>query len=538
MRKLRAAWFVAAVLPLVGYQSSPGDGGSRPIVDVRFDAPYQQIESSTGDEWAPTWAHDDALYTGNDDGTSFGGVESNDMAFGKLVGTDSASLKGATVSGMETFREPLQFGPEAAAWNSVDTLPVDGVRYRIMPCDTQSSRRQSCLAVSSDDGKSWKPGSPLAWDSSKGSSPSLIYLHKMYLDAFGDNAVADYLYAASYAGVSAGGDNYIVGRVPRAKVGDSTQWSFLQSDFSWGSLKTAGPLPNSLRLGPDGANWKLMNAYAVDGVLYMFITRCVYPWNSLDPQHRHWWFNASIIKSIDGGKTWKRPAQDNFDHPMFPGHRFATAYFVWYGKDGAASVDNADKYVYAVSNNGFFENGDDYVLGRVLRSRLPALSAGDWSFYQGGDGMHESSWTSSLDGAKPILVNLHHSSMTGVTYIPALGRYVLVVWHYHQPNFAQAIKAKDLGTVLEFYEAGMPWGPWTKVKGFDTGNLGWYTPIIGQRFQKQLDANSVTAILYATGFTSKPEGGLDPMLYKLDYMPITLSTAPLQHNDPKFVGQH
>lgn len=69
---------------------------------------------------------------------------------------------------------------------------------------------------------------------------------------------------------------------------------------------------------------------------------------------------------------------------MFPGLRFGAPYFVWYGQDDAATVDNADKYVYAVSNDGHFEDGHDYVLGRVLRTKLPDLFATDWSFYTGG----------------------------------------------------------------------------------------------------------------------------------------------------------
>jgi len=47
---------------------------SMPIVDIRFDRSYRQIASSVGDEWPPIWGRDDVLSTGNDDGTSFGGI--------------------------------------------------------------------------------------------------------------------------------------------------------------------------------------------------------------------------------------------------------------------------------------------------------------------------------------------------------------------------------------------------------------------------------------------------------------------------------
>src|SRR6266436_1002990 len=65
---------------------------------------------------------------------------------------------------------------------------------------------------------------------------------------------------------------------------------------------------------------------------------------------------------------------------------------------GTISIDGVlymsvgmDRYVYATSNNGFWDNGDNYILGRVLRSKIGALKAADWTFYQGGDGMLDSS---------------------------------------------------------------------------------------------------------------------------------------------------
>jgi hypothetical protein len=260
------------------------------------------------------------------------------------------------------------------------------------------------------------------------------------------------------------------------------------------------------------------------------------PTLSDDPVGRHIFRNSSIIKSIDNGQTWTRDPADNYLRPMFPGKRFGAPYFVWYGKDGAAAVDQADRFVYAVSNNGNFENGDDYVLGRVSRSKLGKLSASDWSFYLAGDGAEEGSWTKKLDQAKPILSNPRRSGMTGMTYIEILRRYVMVVWHYRRENFGQAIKDRDLSTILEFYEAPRPWGPWGKFKTLETGRLGWYVPIIGQRFQSTVNTSSVKVFLYATGLTAKVGGGVDTGLYKLNYMPITLSAKRLSQHDSAYVG--
>jgi hypothetical protein len=126
--------------------------------------------------------------------------------------------------------------------------------------------------------------------------------------------------------------------------------------------------------------------------------------------------------------------------------------------------------------------------------------------------------------------------MTRVTYIEGLRRYVVVWRYYSRVSYETAIQNKDLSTVLEFFEAPKPWGPWTNVKTFNTGRLGWFAPIIGQRFQTVANFDTVKAFLYAPGFTAKSEGGVNFEKYKLNYMPITLSTRPLSHQDPGFVG--
>ncbi len=359
---------------------------SKPIADIRFDSSYMQIANSVGDEWAPTWGRDDVLYTGNDDGASFGPGKNNNLAFGKLEGADPYSLTGTTI-----------------------------------------------------------------------------------------NPMGEYGFA--------------------------------------GELKK------------DSASWKTMNSYSVDGVLYMFVTRCLYPEKSGDTANRHVFRSSSIIKSTDGGKTWIRSEKENYEKPMFPGKRFGAPYFVWYGRDGEASVDNADRYVYAVSNNGHFESGDNYIIGRVLKTKLADLNAADWSFYKSGDGLVDASWVSDMNEAGHVLTNTGNSSMTGMTYIPGLGRYIMVVWHYTTYNLRT-----DPRTINEFFEAPQPWGPWTKFKTLDTGELGWYVPIVGQRFQQSVDKNTVKAILYPTGNYQKKE------LYKLNYIPVTISTEPLQHKDPAYVG--
>jgi len=149
--------------------------------------------------------------------------------------------------------------------------------------------------------------------------------------------------------------------------------------------------------GADGATWKITGQECIDGVFYGFVVRNVYGNNSKDPLMRQTSFNASLIKSTDHGKTWTRTAKENYDSPMWPGSRFGAPCFFHFGKNGGTEMhDGADNYVYAISNNGFWNGGDDMIVARVLRSALPNLNASDWSYFTGGDGASHESWSHDL----------------------------------------------------------------------------------------------------------------------------------------------
>jgi hypothetical protein len=518
---------------------------SKPIVDVRIDAPYRQIEASYGDEWAPTWGRNDVLYTGSNDGSSFGHMDVSAMAFGKLEGDGPYRLKGTSISGLDEFKEPTLPGPEGAAWRSLGSYEIDGMFYRFAAC-APDQKHHACIARSSDGGKSWDPiASKLVLPGHRLGHPTFITYRddlRTISEALQGNSFRQYAYFALYSGVANGKNQYIVGRIPKNKLAaaDDSDWRFQAQDGKW-QPDPHEAVPQSddwVFLGADRANWKTTNTYSIGGDLYAFVLRCEYPWMAGDSERRHVFRDSSVIKSTDGGVTWSRSPAANMEKPMFRGKRFGAPYFIWYGKDGAAKADYAGRYVYAISNNGHFEAGDDYVLGRVLRSKLGDLQASDWEFYRSGDGMVDGSWTSSLAEAEPVLKNPGRAGMTGVTYIEALGRYVMVSWHYSQVSFATAIERKDLSTVLEFFEAPKPWGPWTNFKALSTGQLGWYAPIIGQRFQISTGSHEVKAFLITTGLSATPEGGVDFKRFKFNYMPLTLSTRVLRHSNPGYVGGH
>ena len=336
-----------------------------------------------------------------------------------------------------------------------------------------------------------------------------------YYDSDGDSwdpawSQDDQLYSAVNDGAGFGtvrrniAFNQIAGSDPRKLSG---QLQSLMDDY--GGLNAPAAI--------DGRNWKSGGAISIAGVLYMSIGMDRYVDRNYGGRQTR--INASIIKSSDHGLHWMRPMRDNLRHPMFPGMRFATPFFIHYGKEyAAATLDNADRYVYATSNNGFWDNGDDYILGRVLKSKIGALKGEDWTFYQGGDGMIDSSWSSRMSGAATLIEAPGQCGETGVTYLPALGRYVMVAWYYPIGNgHAGKIEATDFA----FYESPKPWGPWKKVRTIRIEPQGWYIPRVLAKFQSPVGQELQAFIAVAGDWRN-------PAYYRYTMVPVKFLTAPLR----------
>lgn len=267
-------------------------------------------------------------------------------------------------------------------------------------------------------------------------------------------------------------------------------------------------------IAADGRNWKSGGSISIDGVLYMSIGMDRYVDAGFGGRQTR--INASIIKSSDHGLHWTRPMKENLDNPMFPGMRFATPFFIHFGKEyAAATVDNADRYVYATSNNGFWDNGDNYILGRVLKSKIKDLTASDWSFYRGGDGMRDSSWTKDADKATLIIDAPARCGETGVTYLPALKRYVMVAWYYPVGN---GHAGKIESTEFEFYESPKPWGPWKEVRKVHVEPQGWYIPRVLSKFQSRVGQNLQAFIAVAGDWRN-------PAYYRYTMVPVEFVTG-------------
>jgi len=239
----------------------------------------------------------------------------------------------------------------------------------------------------------------------------------------------------------------------------------------------------------DGGMWKACRLTCVDGVLYMAVSRHLVcptepapvPTGYWEGRYSPFWiqeaWDASIIKSSDHGKTWS--AGPRLGHAMFPGRGFSTPFFVQYGKDGRGTKDDADQFVYAVSNDGAWNNGNWMVLGRVPRNRIARLDASDWEFVHGYDDKRQPIWQPRWDNALYIFRAPGRASMTGIHYLQGLDLYVMPQWHY---PFLEDPSRRFRCTRLELYQAPAPWGPWTLFHQQDFDPQSWYNPCIPSKF--------------------------------------------------------
>ncbi|MGB6432307.1 MAG: hypothetical protein WBF06_17140 [Candidatus Acidiferrales bacterium] len=243
--------------------------------------------------------------------------------------------------------------------------------------------------------------------------------------------------------------------------------------------------------GPDNATWKACGQECIDGVFYAFVSRNVYGRDSKDPLLRQLASNSSLIKSSNRGLSWTRSAGENYDHPMWPGNRFGAPFFIHYGMNGGqVSRDGASEYVYAVSTNGFWNDGDNLILGRVKRVELPNLNSADWQYFTGGDGGVATNWSPHIESAVAIIDRSAKCRQTPACYVPALGIYLLISW-YNTSTMTKWFDPNEMR--YDLYQAPHPWGPWKPVSSFSDRFMGpkyhMYGPSLCARFQQTQGAD-------------------------------------------------
>lgn len=300
----------------------------------------------------------------------------------------------------------------------------------------------------------------------------------------------------------------------------------------------------------DGRTWKTGGVISVNGTLYVVVARQVdgrggYPagYQSSD--------NASIVKSADNGRTWsngfgtigdpkgaappRRPGGTGADS-MFP-TAFTTPEFINYGKDDnvTSTADGGNRYVYAISNDGWAYDGSYMILGRVLRTKIGGLKAADWQFYTGpagGNGMTSADWSSQVSDATHIISAAHQLSQSSVTYIPGLGRYVLTSFYFpFNPQWPRS--GYTAYTTWAFYQAPHPWGPWIlfysrpavecyfSCDPASASPIGLYDPALVPKFEA---VGGLTNVVFTSG-DWVDQVRPDDELYRLHEVPLALTTT-------------
>ena len=316
---------------------------------------------------------------------------------------------------------------------------------------------------------------------------------------------------------------------------------------------------------PDGCSWKSAGISRIGRVVYLAVARqlrqCT---RGLEAHGLQPSFNASIMKSVDGGRTWTNPwgvtsrtgAAPAYDRKhkrykaMFPGRSFSAPFFIQYGPGNTHTVDGAGKYLYSVSTDGYAYNGNYLRLARVPLTKVQQASA--WQFYHGvvGGGGR---FGRTHPQAPPVCCSRRHGlSQAAIQYVPALKRYILITFFYSRAGSDFPTRTETPYTQFRFYSAPKPWGPWTEV--FDQASqrslwcasspcrlteqpgstsltvgtphdwLGLYDPALVQKFVFTRRLTDQT--LFTSGDFKNALRYAGERLYRLHAIPFDLTTLP------------
>jgi hypothetical protein len=189
--------------------------------------------------------------------------------------------------------------------------------------------------------------------------------------------------------------------------------------------------------------------------------------------------NASICRSDDYGRTWRKTAR-----PMFSNHVFTTVMFLDFGRSqrhARVLGPDAGRYVYAYgldhnwrcSYSRIVPSPTSLYLARVPRAAIQDRA--EWQFFAGTTPSGRPHWSPRIDDRSAVLHDPRRVypslfrgneprdmtvlSQGGVLYNAPLDRYLYTSWTEY---------------TFEFYEAPTPWGPWRHFLTKDFGGYPWY----------------------------------------------------------------
>ena len=291
-----------------------------------------------------------------------------------------------------------------------------------------------------------------------------------------------------------------------------------ESPLTGANINTMPGFGTMTQLLSDNAAAKEGGLFCLNGNIYMtygreaWITRTGFP-------TLFTFTGGAVIKSTDHGVTWANHQSPNspttagaVPTPVGTATMFqsmtdmAAATFVMYGADDGTlgyRVDNADAYVYFVTGNATYNNGNALYMARVPRAKLPALNGADYTYFTGGDGALDANWSATQSAAaalsfSPTPAAGTLSGSTTIQYIPSVGRYLLFDW------WDNGISAGSTQWLV--YESQHPWGPWALVNTTDwIGNGAFYNPAVLMRSALAAapnDASHPLTLLFSGDYTT------------------------------------
>lgn len=236
-------------------------------------------------------------------------------------------------------------------------------------------------------------------------------------------------------------------------------------------MVTVNPMADYGKMcGVDGFDtWKANGMTSIDGVLYLGVSQHSGAGDYPDNIQRV--YDASIVKSLDHGKTWS--VKPPVGQAMFPGPRFGTPFFVQFGQDYQDVPGEYGDYVYLVSSSATWNNGNYMSMARVRRDRIGRLDRADYEFIVDIDAANDPTWSNQYR-RRPAAIFFHrgYTSMTGIQYVPAVERFIMGQWAYIAPDGPQPWR----WTYLALYEAPRPWGPWRYFHVEPDWGYAYYNP--------------------------------------------------------------
>ena len=148
-------------------------------------------------------------------------------------------------------------------------------------------------------------------------------------------------------------------------------------------------LRQGLRLEKDGCCWKADGNLALDGVLYLWISRHQYGAAGHDPHRRQFASNASLIKSADHGKTWTRSAKENYEQPMFPGRHSAPLLHPLRQRRQGRRRRRRQVCLRGLQRRLLGQRQRHDSGDACPERRSATFHAADWEFFLGGDGLKD-----------------------------------------------------------------------------------------------------------------------------------------------------